>query len=108
MFIKLVRYTMIVLFLALLALVTGEAAADGNPAALVVVAVVFGVFAGVVVGLFLATKRPTNVTNQHLHVYPAQAQPGGTVRQIEAHGKEVIPRDLQPVNAAVPATSRGC
>ena len=68
----------------LLAIFIGEAAADGNPAALVGVAVIFGVPAGVVTGLVMhgmgrGAQAPTYTTqvthqHQHLHVYDAHGQ----------------------------------
>lgn len=66
----------------LLAIFIGEAASDGNPAALVAVAVIFGVPAGVVTGLVLhglgrpaqAPTHTTQVTHQHLHLYDAQGK----------------------------------
>ena len=76
----------------LLAIFIGEAAADGNPAALVGVAVIFGVPAGVITGLVVhglgrAAQAPiytTQVTHQHLHIYDASGKPvRETERQLE-------------------------
>ncbi len=81
---KLLRLVMVILFLLLLAVITGEAASAGNPAALVFVAVVAGVFSGVIVALLLIGGIRRN--HYHVHLHPAPREDRRT--QVTVSGGE--------------------
>lgn len=67
--VKLIRFALVVFVLLLVVIMVTEAASAGNPAALVFVAVVAGVFSGVIVALLLIGGIRRN--HYHVHLHPA-------------------------------------